>query len=365
MDGVTDERAEEGNLLIPLFDGIQAFPVMLEAIGGARRSIALSSYIFNDGSEGRRFAVALGEAVDRGVQVRVLVDDIGARYSWPSILPLLQREGIPSARFLPAHLPLHFPYFNLRNHRKILVVDGNLGFTGGMNIQEDETRDLHFRIEGPAVAHLQRVFAEDWEFTTEEALRGEIWFPGIPAQGRAVARGIANGPNDERHATRLTVLGALACAKRSVRIVTPYFLPDTALLAALNVAALRGVQVDIVLPERNNLRLVQWASTALLWQVLEHGCRVWLSPAPFDHSKLMVVDRVWTLLGSSNWDPRSFRLNFEFDMECYDTVLAGTREDFVQAKLRKARSLSLADVDGRSLPVRLRDGVARLMSPYL
>jgi cardiolipin synthase len=148
-------------------------------------------------------------------------------------------------------------------------------------------------------------------------------------------------------------------------IVTPYFLPDASLIAALNVAAMRGVEVDIVLPAENNLNLVKWASMALLWQVLQRGCRVWLSPPPFQHTKLMLVDGLWTLLGSANWDPRSLRLNFEFNLECYDRELAAALMARCRSTMERSRSLSLADVDGRSVPVRLRDGLARLLSPYL
>jgi cardiolipin synthase A/B len=131
------------------------------------------------------------------------------------------------------------------------------------------------------------------------------------------------------------------------------------------VAALRGVEVDIILPEANNLTLVKWASTALLWQVLQRGCRVWLSPPPFDHTKLMVVDRTWVLLGSGNWDPRSLRLNFEFDVEVYERQLATEVYELCMRRRERAKSVTLADVDGRSVPVRLRDGVARLLTPYL
>ncbi len=234
---------------------------------------------------------------------------------------------MPLALFLPRWLPRVTPYANLRNHRKILVVDGRCGFTGGMNIREGHypevrprhpIQDLHFRVEGPVVAHLQEAFAEDWVFCSGELLQGERWFPPLEPAGVSPVRGIADGPDEDFEKLRLTLLGALACARSSVLIVTPYFLPDAGLITALNVTALRGVAVDIVLPERNNLRLVQWASTALLWQVLEQGCWVWLSPPPFDHSKLMVVDGTWALVGSANWDPRSLRLNFEFNLECYD-----------------------------------------------
>nr|ALS91682.1 bac_cardiolipin: cardiolipin [uncultured bacterium] len=225
--------------------------------------------------------------------------------------------------------------------------------------------DHHFRLEGPVVAHLQEVFADDWAFSTDEVLEGELWFPKIEPAGRALARGISAGPDGDLDKLRLTLEGALACAETSVCILTPYFLPDAPLIAALNVAALRGVEVDIILPEANNLALVKWASTALLWQVLQRGCRVWMSPPPFDHTKLMLVDRAWTLFGSGNWDPRSLRLNFEFDVECYDSVLAERLYTWMAVKRERARAITLADVDGRILPVRLRDGVARLLTPYL
>jgi cardiolipin synthase len=150
-----------------------------------------------------------------------------------------------------------------------------------------------------------------------------------------------------------------------VRVLTPYFVPDAALITALNVAAMRGVQVDIVVPARVNLVLVQWASMATVGQVLERGCRVWLTPAPFDHGKLMVVDGLWTLLGSANWDMRTLRLNFEFNLECYDRPLAAAAEAIIDQRIATARPLSLAEIEGRSLPVRLRDGAARLFSPYL
>src|SRR5690606_21472250 len=142
-------------------------------------------------------------------------------------------------------------------------------------------------------------------------------------------------------------------------------LPDDGIIAALNVAAMRGVEVDIILPEHGNLTTVQWATWATLWQVLERGCRVWLTPPPFDHTKLMVVDGLWTLMGSGNWDARSLRLNFEFNVEIYDRALAAKMSERIESKRREARQLTLEEVDSRPLPRRLRDGVARLLSPYL
>jgi cardiolipin synthase len=263
---------------------------------------------------------------------------------------------------------------NLRNHRKILVVDGQVGFTGGMNIRQgnllkqsphNPVQDLHFRVSGPVVAHLQEAFVNDWFFCTREPLEGTRWFPPLQACGGVVARGISDGPDEDFELFRWTVLGALACARKSVRILTPYFLPDPAMISALNLAVMRGVEVDIILPRKSNLPYVHWATFAMLWQVLERGCHVWLTPPPFDHSKLMLIDECWSLIGSANWDPRSLRLNFEFNVECYDASLAALLQQVVERKLEHASAITLEQVDRRPFPIKLRDGVFRLLSPLL
>src|SRR6185436_16670982 len=236
------------------------------------------------------------------------------------------------ARFLPT-LPLwHFMTMNLRNHRKALVVDGRIGFAGGINLRHgnvlrDQPRrpvqDLHFQIEGPVVAQLQEAFVSDWVFTTREILEGESWFPKLEGGGDLIARVLTDGPDEDYDKLRWTLLAALAEAQSSVQIVTPYFLPDQVLIGVLNLAALRGVRVDIILPAHSNLPFVDWASRAMWWQVLERGCRIWLTPGPFDHSKLMIVDGHWCFFGSANWDTRSLRLNFELNVECYGRAFAG------------------------------------------
>jgi cardiolipin synthase len=372
---VTRHPLLPGNRIQPLRNGNEAFPVMLQAIREAQHSVALGTYIFDNDQAGAQFVEALCSAVARGVAVRVMIDDIGLNYSWPSVWKPLRRGNVPVGRFLPKLIPGYFAYANLRNHRKILVVDGRVAFTGGMNIRFGHGRgeppalpmqDMHFRVDGPAVAHIRSVFADDWHFTTREFLQGELWFPKLEEQcGPVLARGISSGPDDNFEKVRTMFLGALTSAHQSVRLVTPYFLPDSALISALNVASLRGVEVDILLPKQNNLRLVQWAMTGQLWQVLENNCRVWLTPPPFDHSKLLVVDGVWSSIGSANWDPRSLRLNFEFNLECYDRELAAALEAIVKQKLEHATPVTLADVDGRRMAIRLRDGIARLFTPYL
>ena len=365
-----------GNQIEPLVNGDAAFPAMLAAIESAKKSVTLSSYIFDNDASGRKFVVALADAVKRGVQVRVLIDAAGTRYSWPPITWQLRRKKIPFAKFLPASLftPWRVATVNLRNHRKALVVDGRIAFTGGMNIRHGNVlaaqpkhpvQDLHFRVAGPVVAQLQAAFANDWAFAARETLDGEIWFPELKDSGTVIARVITDGPDIDFEKARWTLLAALAEAQTSIQIVTPYFLPDMGLVSALNLAALRGVNVDIILPAQNNLRFVHWASRSLWWQVLERGCHIWLTPPPFDHSKLMMVDNQWVLIGSANWDSRSLRLNFELNVECYTRDFAREVEKVVAQKIAAAREVTLADVDKRAMPVKLLDAIARLFSPFL
>lgn len=363
-----------GNALRPLRNGDEAYPAMLAAIEQAQRSVTLSTYIFAHDAAGRRFTDALAAAAARGVEVRVLVDDVGARYSFPTVTGALQRRGVRTATFIPTFFHWRMPYINLRNHRKLLVVDGVRGFTGGINIRQnnvlaagprDPVQDIHFDVSGPVVRHLQETFAEDWAFTTGEKLEGEPWFVPLGAAGATPARGISDGPDEDLDKLRRVLLSALSCARRRVRIATPYFLPDATLISALNVAALRGVAIEILIPRRNNLRAVGWAMQAQLWQVLERGCRVWRTAPPFDHSKILVVDDAWCMVGSGNWDARSLRLNFEFNVEAYDPAFAGVLNRILDEKRDGAAETSLAEVDARALPIRLRDGIARLFTPYL
>ena len=416
---VVERPLTPGNKIQPLRNGDAAFPAMLAAIDAAQKSLSLASYIFDNDPAGQQFAAALARAVQRGVAVRVLVDAAGTRYSWPPITWQLRRAKIPFARFLPSSLlqPWRVATINLRNHRKILVVDGQTAFTGGMNLRHGNVlgalvsslsspkggegrgeaasasknqipsprlsgarepvvlppsgspkhfvQDLHFRVAGPVVTRLQEAFVNDWAFTTGEILDSELWFPELKESGNVIARVITDGPDADYDKLRWTLLAALAEAQTSVKILTPYFLPDTALVAALNLAALRGVRVDIILPAKNNLPPVHWASRALWWQVLERGCHVWLTPPPFDHSKLMIVDGHWVFLGSANWDARSLRLNFELNVECYGREFADEMDLVLEQKLRHAHEVTLAEVDARTVPGKLRDAAARLFSPYL
>ncbi len=373
VDRITHRPLVAGNRVDFLVDGEEAYPAMLEAIRGATRSVTLATYIFGNDHVGREFATALQEAVQRGVLVRVLIDNAGERYTWPSMVGYLRRRGVAVARFFP-RFPARIIGMNLRNHRKLLVVDGRVGFTGGMNIRRHHrmdsgrkaARDIHFRLRGPVVRQLQDVFYEDWYFAARERLDSESFFPErLEPAGSVIARGLRGGPDENLLKHHWALHAAIASARHSLRIMTPYFLPDATLAIALNLASMRGVHVDIVLPSHSNLPFVHWAMMAQLRQVLDYDCRIWLTPRPFDHTKLLIVDDYWTFLGSSNWDPRSLRLNFEFNVECFDQQLASRLAARVDTRIGNARRLHRSDLDALSLPVKLRNGVARLLMPYL
>ena len=370
---LTGDPLIPGNTVEPLIDGDEAYPAMLAAIADAKRSVVLLSYIFDSDRVGDQFLETLVAARDRGVQVRVLIDDLGSKYSRPNMARRLKKSGLPTAVFLPTRTPIPI-YANMRNHRKILVVDGQIGFTGGTNIREghwlglnpkEPVQCLHFRLRGPVVSQLQEMFAIDWAFATDEILAVDDWFVKAATDGDVWARGIEHGPDEHFEKLADVIAAALASARKRVRILSPYFLPSASLIQALTVAAMRGVEVEIYLPAANNIAVVQWAATAQMWQVLEKGCKIYYTAPPFDHTKLMIVDDVWTLLGSTNWDPRSLRLNFEYNVECYNKSLAQTLNQIVDKKAEAAREVTLEEVNSRSFPVRLRDGLARLLIPYL
>ena len=374
VGNVTQRPLLVGNRVDRLVDGDETYPAMLDAIRSARQSISFMSYIFEARGIGAELVDALAQAYGRGVEVRVLIDDVGSRYARPRIHHVLKKRGVPVAKFLPALLPRSFTHFNLRNHCKILVVDGRVGFTGGMNVRQGSvlasnpkhpTKDLHFRVIGPVVAQLQEAFARDWAFTTGERLAGGLWFPELEPEGETLARGITDGPDRDIDKLHWVFLAAVGAARRSIRIMTPYFLPDRVLLKALHLAAQRGVEIDIIVPETANLPVIRWAMWAHHRQVLHDGVRLWLTPPPFDHSKLFVVDGYWSSIGSSNWDPRSLRLNFEFNLECYDAELGASLEQHARHRVQDARLLTTEELDGRSLFLKVRDGTARLMTPYL
>jgi cardiolipin synthase len=269
-------------------------------------------------------------------------------------------------------LPWRMPFLNLRSHKKVLVIDGTIAFTGGMNIADENVmatrprhpvQDLHFRIDGPVVAQLAQTFADDWDFATGEDLDDAVWSPAIPPRSGPPARVIDSGPDEDIQKVEFAALQAVGCARSSIAVMTPYFLPDERMNTALSLAAMRGVAVDVIIPSKGNHTMVNWATRANAGPVLAEGVRIWRSPPPFHHTKIMVVDNEWCLIGSCNWDIRSFRLNFELCLEVYDSELAATLSSIMQRA--RGAALTLTEVESRTLPIRLRDAAARLMLPYL
>jgi cardiolipin synthase len=367
-----------GNRVTLLHDGEQAYPAMLAAIEGAQHEVLLSTYIFATDETGVRFAEALARANDRGVRVRVLVDGIGALYSFPTAAALFRRMRVPARVFLPPRLFPPALRLNLRNHRKILAVDGVVAFTGGMNIGDRHLAartqnprrvvDLHVAVEGAVVASLRHTFAEDWQWVTGEPLESP---PPRDLAGRDAIRGsalcrvVADGPGEELEKLEMLYMAAIALASRRIRIMTPYFLPPRSLISALQAAALRGVEVTVVLPAKNNLPYVHWATQKMLWEFLSRGVRVLLQPPPFVHTKLFAVDDDYLLLGSPNLDARSLRLNFELALEVYDRDLGSEVSEHFDRVVGRSREVSLAEMEARPLLVKVRDALAWLASPYL
>ncbi len=364
-----------------LQDGDEAYPKMLASIESAKQEVMLSTYIFDDDRVGDQFVEALQRAHARQVIVKILVDGVGMLYSRPPITRKLKQAGVPVAVFLPTFRPWSTRFLNLRNHRKLLIVDRQRAFLGGMNIREGHmlslapghpVHDVHFAIVGPIVDDLVRQFASDWAFATKGRFRrrGTREVPSAPDRPDLVnsdikARVVADGPDLSIPRLASLFMVKLAEAKSRVRIVTPYFLPDRVFVSALTTAALRGVEVEVIVPAKNNLPWMQWAMHALAWQLLEYGIRIHETVGEFDHSKIFLVDDDCAIVGSSNWDSRSFRLNFELNLEVQSSDFARALHALIDTRVEKSHRLTLAQLSRRSFAKKLRDGIARTFLPVL
>ena len=372
-DILTDRPLVDGNRIEALHSGEEAYPAMLDAIDRARRTLFLTTYIFERNRTGKAFVDALVHAAERGVDVRVIIDGLSDLFHLRWASRRLKKHDVPVARFLPPQLIPPTALVNLRNHRKILVADGEIGFTGGINIgdsylaeRHDNPRrvvDLHFRLKGPVVRQIEEVFIDDWGFITGryESVAAAESAP----EGSARCRVITGGPNEDMDKLALLLTAAVAAARTSIVIMTPYFIPPRGLLAALQAAALRGLRVSVILPGKSDSRFVHWATRNLLWELLERGVQVYYRPPPFAHTKLVIIDDYYVHIGSANIDPRSLRLNFELNVEIFDKPLAEILTRDAEAVIQKSRAVTLDEVDGRSFPVKLRDSLAWLLSPYL
>jgi len=363
-----------GNRVSLLRDGNEAYPAMLQAINSAKDTIYLTTYIFDVDDVGKEFIHALEEAHKRGVCVRVLIDGIGEMGWKRRASSRLQKKGLTVAKHVPPRLFPPTIYINLRNHRKILIVDGLKAFTGGMNItsrhlilpvenQKRQAQDMHFMIEGPLIRQIENVFCEDWFFATGESLSRTPIVPKVA--GNTACRVVADGPDEAMDKLYMILSSAISAANRHVCIMTPYFLPPRGLISVLQVTALRGVRVDIILPEKSDVIFVHWATRNILWELLLYGIHVYYQPPPFAHTKLVMIDDHYVQIGSANMDFRSLRLNFELNIEMYDPIIAKTIRDYFLAVQSRCRYISLAEVENRSLRERLRDSFAWLFSSYL
>ena len=369
-DAVTQWPRVSGNGVEALDNGENAFPRMLAAIAAAEHTIWLATYIFETDTVGRQFIDALAAATDRGVQVRVLVDGIGEWYSWPPAVSRLRRAGVRAARFLPPRLLPPRLSLNLRNHRKLLLIDAHTCFVGGMNLGGREVgkpnhrrmADLHFQVRGPVVAQFSQAFAIDWLFACGESL--SMSPPPSPA-GECVCRVITDGPDEDIDKLLVVIVAAISVARHQVLIMTPYFIPPPELSTALEAAALRGVEVCLVLPQRSNLPFVDWASRRWLPPLLERGVRIYLQPPPFSHSKLLIVDGEYAQIGSANLDPRSLRLNFEIALEIYDATVCGQLETYIASARQKSLPYTMDRANRSHWLSRTRNSLCWLLSAYL
>lgn len=361
-----------GNTLTPLLNGDEAYPRMCAAIAAAQREVLIASYIFNNDAAGQKFISALQQAVQNGARVRMLIDGVGINYSRPTIAHAVKKiKGLELAVFLPGKSPVNLPFVNLRNHRKMMIIDREKAFFGGMNVAEgnlvaqhpkEPIQDITFEVTGPVLEQMARVFEEDWIFCGKKPFRTEHRTAPQPAHGRVPARIVPDGPDGDYGKVERLCLGALACAQKTATIVTPYFLPENNILSALETAAMRGVKVEIILPQKSNIFGMDWAMQANFKRLLEKGVHIYRAAPPFDHSKLFLVDDVWLLAGSANWDVRSFKLNFESTIECFDPALAQQ----VRAIIERKKKAAVA-VPYQPHPPLLRTLLAntwRLLTPY-
>ncbi len=379
MDAVLPEHfLLGGNAIEPLVCGDEAYPVMRDAIRQARHHVHVQSFIIGDDAVGREFMDLLAERARAGVTVRILYDRFGCtrailtgffrRYAR---CPNLRIAGWTQADPLKRQFQI-----NLRNHRKILVVDGTRAFCGGINIHQDNVktpgadaiRDYHFDIRGPLVQELQYSFMRDWYFITEEEpanLLHEHYFPHVPPAGPALARLINSGPSGELEAIADVFFGAILTARHQLTIVTPYFVPTSDILRAIRAASLRGVEVRIILPEINNHIYAGLASRALYEPLMQAGIRIYERQPPFMHAKAMLVDDELVIVGTANMDVRSLRLNYETCMAVFDAGFVDKMKRIVLEDLARSREIVPAVWKQRPLHRRLAENFCSLLTPML
>jgi len=357
-----------GNEVLPLAEGPAAFEAAREAIDGARDHIHVLTYIFRDDRTGRGVLARLIAAAQRGVEVRVLFDALGSYWTKGRFFRPLLKAGGRVGTFLPLNHGLRNLRVNLRNHRKILIVDGHTAFTGGMNIADeyadrDGWRDVHARIRGPAALGLQRIFVEDWHFATDELLDAPRYFYDVPHAGDVPVQVLPSGPDLETPVLENVFFAAIAGARQRVDVLTPYFVPSEALEAALADAARRGRRVTVLLPEHPDHRIVALAADTIVPRLMREGVEFWAYPKML-HGKVLAVDDAWATLGSANLDNRSLRLNFEVNVAFPHAATAKRVRELIDTQLAISRRLTPDDY-AFNMGGRLLRGAASLLAPVL
>ena len=352
MEAHTLSGIVAGNKVELLLNGDEIFPAMLAAIRSARASITIANFIWETGAIADEMAAALAERCRAGVGVNVLVDAVGSRLMTKENQHLLERSGCHFVRFNALN-PLNPQRFNNRNHRRVLVVDGRVGFTGGTGIGTKWTgdgrrpghwRQTDVRVEGPIVRHLQAVFAENWRDETGILLGGDAYFPEIEARGELSTQSVKSSPGSGTHEAYALFILAIEGARRSIEISSPYYVPDVGVEAALTRAVARGVKVSILVTgEADNLldRIVRLASMAEFGEALEAGIKIYEYKGAMLHAKTVSIDGTLAAVGSINLDERSFALNHEGSLIIYDAGLARRLEAIFQEDLRYAREVTL------------------------
>ena len=369
-----DSAVLDGNRVELLENGVEIFPPMLEAIDQAKESVNFLTYVYWTGEIAQRTAEALVRASRRGVAVRVLLDAYGAQKMNPRLVESLESAGVKVAWFHPLRW-YRLRQVNNRTHRKVLVVDGTVGFTGGVGIAEEwegdarnpsEWRDDHFRVRGPVVRHLQGAFAEDWRDATGEVLLGSCMFRSLEPTGSARVLPLVTAPGGRPSPIAFLYWLALQVASERVDIATPYFLPDDDLIESMGPTIERGVRVRLLVPgEHNDAELVRSASLARYRALLELGVELYEYEPTMFHTKAVSIDGRWAIIGSANFDRRSFELNNEVVLVVDDPEFAGALDESFEADLARARRIDIDSVRAFGLLRRVAYRVALLLRPHL
>lgn len=362
-----------GNRLEIITDMDANFSAQIEAIHAAKDHVHLEYYIFRPDSIGDRFSRAMLDARRRGVEVRFLYDAVGGMTITRAFLRALSGGGVEIARHIPMSLLSRKWIFNFRNHRKILVVDGQVAFMGGANIGEEYLGrssvgswfDVHLKIQGPAVLHLQRVFADDWAFASGKALKGLRYFPSTPKDGELIAQVVPAGPDMDQAVFHELFFSAIATAVEKIRLMTPYFVPTEPLRVAVETASRRGVDIKIMVPGVSTKPFVRLASHSYYAELLDAGVKIFEYTPGFLHAKMLTVDGRWALVGTPNFDNRSVRLNFEVGLAVYDVETAVYLDRLFDENLELCARVEAKSWRDRSIAVKLVENFARLFSPSL